>query len=146
VDYVFATNNTRYRQMSDALLEEEHKNVKLIATSNIEPRGKKFDFVIDRAPLLDKKDRISDNSFLMLLSILWKIGAKDVACAGLDGYSEKEDNYFNPKMEYGFIKAEARHLNHHIRDTIAERYADMNIEFVTYSHYTEIEDCYDAGF
>jgi hypothetical protein len=49
-------------------------------------------------------------------------------------------------MEYGFIKAEARHLNHHIRDTIAERYADMNIEFVTYSHYTEIEDCYDAGF
>ena len=32
---------------------------------------------------------------------------ENVACAGLDGYSDKEDNYINPRMEYAFIKSEA---------------------------------------
>lgn len=142
-DYVFLTKANRYQEMSSALLK---KDIKTIATSNIECRNGRFDFQVYRAPLLEQKEEIKDNSFLMLLKVLRKIGVKDIACAGLDGYSDKEDNYAVPGMEYDFVKQAAAHLNRHIRRVITEEYGDLNIEFVTYSHYTETEDVDSARF
>lgn len=146
VDYVFVTNIHRYQQMADALLECKNRDIKIIATSNVEARAEQFEYQLERVPLLEKQERIKDNSFLMLLKVLQKVGVSSVACAGLDGYSEKEDNYFNPKMEYSFIKEEATHLNRYIREFIQEHFEDMEIEFITYSRYTEEEDCNLAGF
>jgi 4-hydroxy 2-oxovalerate aldolase len=40
---------------------------------------------------------------------------EQIFCAGFDGYSDKEDNYCNPSMEYGFVKQEAAHLNFHMK-------------------------------
>lgn len=145
-DYIFVTKRNRYLDLTDALYSAKNQNIKLIATSNIESRGYKFDFVIDRAPLLDKKSTITDNSFLMLLKLLSQIGIKKVTCAGFDGYSSKDDNYFNPAMEYSFIKAEAYQLNTYIRDVLNSSYKDIDIQFLTYSHYTEKEDCYSGAF
>lgn len=145
-DYVFVSKSNRYKDMSDDLLEVKNKDTKIIGTSNVTPRGGDFEFTFTREKLLEKYEHIVDNSFLMLLKVLNTCGVKDVACAGLDGYSDKEDNYFNPKMEYSFVKAEARQLNKHIREVITETYSDMNIEFVTYSHYMDVEDSHDAAF
>lgn len=142
-DYVFLTKSNRYKEMSAALLKNE---IKTIATSNIECRNGKFGYQIYREPLLEQKEGIKDNSFLMLLKVLKKIEVNHIACAGLDGYSDKEDNYAVPGMEYDFVKQAAAHLNHHIRRVIAEEYSDLNIEFITYSHYTEIEDIDSARF
>ncbi len=146
VDFVFITKTNRYCDMADDLLEVKNKDIKIIGTSNVTPRGTDFEFVFSREPLLEKNESIIDNSFLMLLKILYNCGIKELWCAGLDGYSDKEDNYFNPKMEYSFVKQEARHLNYHIREVINETYRDMNIYFITYSHYMDIEDSYDAAF
>lgn len=142
-DYVFLTKANRYKEMSAALLKSK---IKTIATSNIECRNGEFDYQIYRAPLLEQKEEIKDNPFLMLLKVLHKIGVNNIACAGLDGYSDKEDNYAVPGMEYDFVKRAAAHLNQHIRKVILEEYRDMNIDFITYSHYTEIEDIDSAGF
>ncbi|MDE6947672.1 MAG: aldolase catalytic domain-containing protein [Anaeroplasmataceae bacterium] len=142
-NYVFLTKANRYKEMSAALLENE---VRTIATSNIECRNGKFDCQICRAPLLEQKEEIKDNPFLMLLKVLKKIGVKNIACAGLDGYSDKEDNYAVPEMEYDFVKQAAAHLNRHIRRVITEEYGDLNIDFITYSHYTETEDVDSARF
>ena len=147
VDYVFSTNAKRYQQMTDALHEVKNSDVKIIATSNvscINDRNKEYR--IERAPLLENRERITDNSLLMLLRVLNRAGIKNVACAGFDGYSDKEVNYFNPSMEYSFIKDEAKHLNRHMRDALENEFSDMQIKFVTYSHYTEVEDGQDAGF
>ena len=146
VNAVFATKRTRWQQMADVLYEEKNKDVEIIATSDIEAKGKAFSYVFDREPLLEKKEKIVDNSFLMLLKILKNCGVTAVACAGLDGYSDKEDNYFNPKMEYGFVKDEAEHLNNHMREAFHETYKDIKLEFVTYSHYAEVEDCHSGAF
>lgn len=146
VDYVFTTNCKRYQQMTDMLHECKNRRVQIIATSNVEKMRGSFEYVLNREPLLDKKERIADNSFLMLLNVLKRAGIKKVMCAGFDGYSEKEDNYFNPKMEYGFVKKEAVHLNEHMKEAIHVTYADMEIEFLTYSHYAEVEDSHDAAF
>ena len=138
-DYVFVTNTKRYCNMR---IGKE----KVIATSNVECRGGEFEFVINRAPLIEKDAKIIDNSFLMLLRLLNDINVIKVVCAGFDGYSEKEDNYFNPTMEYGFVKKEAHRLNRHMRNSILELRKDMQIEFLTYSAYDDEEDVHDAAF
>ena len=145
-DYVFVTNSNRYRDMADDLLEVKNSQTRVIGTSNVEARNGEFAFKFTRESLLEKNEEIIDNSFLMLLKILEKTGIKMVACAGLDGYSDKEDNYFNPKMEYSFIKSSARHLNKHIREVLAELEPKMRIDFITYSHYMDKEDSHDAAF
>lgn len=145
-DFVFTTKANRYKEMADDLLEIKNKDTRIIATSNVTARNGEFSYTFTREPLLEKNENIVDNSFLMLLKILDGCGVSEVYCAGLDGYSDKEDNYFNPKMEYAFVKREARHLNHHIRSVINETYKHMKIEFITYSHYMDVEDSYDAAF
>jgi 4-hydroxy 2-oxovalerate aldolase len=141
VSHVFITKANRYKEMAAKLLEGKYKT---IATSNIECRKGGFDYQFYREPLLEKKEQIKDNSFLMLLKILKLAGLKNVACAGLDGYSDREDNYVMPGMEYDFVKEMSAHLNYHIKDVIRREYGDMNIEFVTYSHYVA-EDDIDSG-
>lgn len=137
---VFLTNSGRYLQMSENLLTDEFLNLKVLATSNVTPKFKNFDFVLNREPLLERDQAIIDNSFLMLLKLLQKIGMKEIFCAGLDGYSDREDNYFDPKMEYSFVKNEASRMNRHISEVIRDMKKYMDIEFVTYSHYEEKED------
>ncbi len=145
-DYVFVTKPNRYCDMADDLLEIKNMDIKIIATSNVTPRNGAFAYSFARKPLLEANESIVDNSFLMLLKIFAQCDVSEIFCAGLDGYSDKEDNYFNPKMEYSFVKEEARHLNFHIREVINETYSNMKIHFITYSHYTDSEDSYDAGF
>ena len=146
VDYVFTTKRKRYQQMTDSLHEIKNKDVVIIATSNVDCIAGTNCKVINRAPLLEQSERIKDNSLLMLLQVLKRAGIYELACAGFDGYSEKEDNYFNPNMEYSFVKDEADHLNYHMKDALRNQYADMKIDFITYSHYTEVEDSHDAAF
>lgn len=138
-DYIFITKKTRYQEMTEALHSEDNLNLRIIATSNVNPR-EDADFVFDREPLLERKEEIIDNSFLMLLRILQRAGIKEVFCAGLDGYSDREDNYYQKEMEYSFVKSNAARLNFHIKEVLAREYGDMNITFITYSHYVETED------
>lgn len=137
-DYVFTTNAKRYHELNVC-------SEKIIATSNIECRNGKFDYVVNRAPLIEQNAKIVDNSFLMLLRLLKCLEINRVTCAGFDGYSEIEDNYFNPIMEYGFVKKQAHELNQHMRYIINEFRKDVAIDFLTYSTYNE-EDIHDAAY
>lgn len=137
-DCVFATNAKRYHDMK---LNGE----KVLATTNVECRNGSFDFVVNRAPLLERNEKIMDNSFLMLLKLLELLNVKKVVCAGFDGYSEKEDNYFDPAMEYYFVKNEAVHLNKHMKEAIYELRRTMDIQFLTYSAYDAVEDINGAA-
>ena len=146
VQYVFVTKGNRYKEMASQLLKKENEKIQLIATSNVTARGEDFPYVILRQPLLEQEEEIVDNSFLMLLKVVRKCGLKELHLAGFDGYSDHEDNYFNPHMEYAFVKNEARHLNRHIRFVLEHEYSDMELHFVTYSRYAEVQDSYDATF
>ena len=145
VDCVFVTNGKRYHDMTLSLREEKNRNVKFLATTNVECRNGKFHFVVNRAPLLERNESIIDNSFLMLIKFLKSIDVKEVFCAGFDGYSDKEDNYCNPAMEYLFVKREALHLNSHMKNAIAEFRNTMDIHFITYSAYDAEEDINSAS-
>jgi len=145
VDYVFVTKPSRYRQMTNSLAEIKNKNVQLIATSNLKCRAGEFFCRVNRAQLLEPQEQFKDNSFLMMLKVLNKAGIKQVWCAGFDGYSSRESNYFNPSMEYEFVKAAASQLNRHMHGVIFEEHKDMDVQFITFSYYTEVEDMNYAG-
>ncbi len=142
VHCVFVTNAKRYHDMTLTLKES---NAKVLATSNVESRTTVFDFVVNRAPLLEQDEKIMDNSFLMLVKFLSGLGLTEINCAGFDGYSDREDNYCDPAMEYGFIKQESSHLNSHMKKRIAEFRKVMTINFITYSAYDEVEDINSAA-
>lgn len=139
-DCVFVTKGSRYHDMTDEIKDE-----KVLATSNVECRNGTFDYVIQRAPLLETEEDIVDNSFLMLLKFLSNIGIKEISCAGFDGYSDKDDNYINPSMEYDFVKKEAKHLNKHVKEKIDQFREKMTVTFITYSAYDVEEDIHSAA-
>lgn len=144
-DCVFITNPKRYHDMTLSLKEERNSKVKQLATTNVTCRNGEFDFVINRAPLLEKDEKIIDNSFLMLVKFLDRIGIKKIYCAGFDGYSDKENNYNNPEMEYDFAKKEAGNLNSHMKAVITEYRKKMDIIFITYSAYDAEDDILGAS-
>jgi len=145
-DFVFVTNSKRYQQMTEELHREGNEKIRLIVTSNVECKDGVESYELNRAPLLEMQEEIKDNSFLMLLRVLKKAGVINVTCAGFDGYSKKEDNYFNPKMEYHFVKTATSYLNSHVREQIKNFRETMNINFITYTHYDEVEDDHEAVF
>lgn len=145
VHYVFITKSKRYLEMTENLLEIKNRGVQLIATSNVEAKGREFHYMVSREPLLEPDQRINDNSFLMLLKILKSCGVRKVWCAGFDGYSPNEDNYFKPAMEYAFVKDEAAGLNSHIKETLEDMCDELEIEFITYSHYLDEIDIHLAS-
>ena len=81
----------------------------------------------------------------MLIKLLQKIKVVEINCAGFDGYSDKEDNYCNPTMEYSFIKKEAAHLNEHMKKRIKEFRQKIKINFITFSSYDVEEDINGAA-
>jgi 4-hydroxy 2-oxovalerate aldolase len=144
-DCVFITNPKRYHDMTLQLKEKKNAGVKTLATTNVTCRNGVFDFVVNRAPLLEKNENIIDNSFLMAVKFLQGIGVKEIYCAGFDGYSDKENNYYDPNMEYSFVKREALNLNRHVKRAIAEFRKSMEISFITYSAYNVEEDIQNAA-
>lgn len=142
-DGAFVTNTVRYHDMMADLME--HPEVKVLATTNIEPVDGEFAYTVHRAPLLQQDAKMKDNSFLMLLTLLMRAGVKKVTCAGFDGYSDKEDNYSRPAMEYSFVKREAKSLNEYMRNKILEDRETMEIDFLTYSAYDQEEDIHGAA-
>lgn len=132
-DFLFLTNSKRYVQLATKLSQSSNT---IIATSNVTKTGNnKFDYVLNYSNLIDSNTDIVDNSLAMLLRALMKIGCKNVALAGLDGYSEEKPNYINEIMEYDFIKKKHEYLNKYISDFIKSNRNNIAIKFITTTLY-----------
>ena len=133
ISYVFLSNSKRYVQLSATLNRYE---TKVIATSNVTKTNGEFDFVLQYSSLLDLDATIIDNSLLMLLKVMMKIGVKKVALAGFDGYSTTDNhNYFKSNMEYKFEPLKAKEINEYVLEKIKRFREQLEIEFITTSYY-----------
>ncbi len=135
VDYVFLCNTRRYIRLANVLHECKNKNTKIIATSNVTNANGKFHYTLNNSTLLDQDAEIIDNSFIMFLKVLQMLGIKSVSCAGFDGYSETEENYYNPQMEYWFAKEKANLLNKYVIEYLHNVSGNFKVRFITDSHY-----------
>lgn len=136
-DYLFLTNSRRYLQISSKLLKPENRDIPIIATSNITEAERPFSYIVNYSNLIDESSEFPDNSMLMLIRLLKKVGVQAVALAGFDGYTPDDVNYFDENMEYSFVKEKADALNRSAKDFFAKDASDMQISFVTSSQYVD---------
>lgn len=135
IEYLFITNSKRYAQMATRLTEDSYKGIKTIATSNVTKTSGSFSYVLNYSSLIDPDTDIPDNSLIMLLKVLSKLGVMNIGLAGFDGYSENEINYFNTNMEYGFVKEKAQYLNEYAKNYLSGYRKSHPVYFVTKSQY-----------
>lgn len=134
-DYVFLSNSKRYVQLATALSKKD-LDFKVIATSNVTKTSGKFDYTLNYSSLLDENAEIIDNSFIMLLKVMKRLGVKEVSLAGFDGYiGDAKQNYINPNMEYNFNEAQANALNQYVADVLSKMKKELKMEFITDSLY-----------
>ena len=135
-NYVFLSNAKRYVQLATTLSKESYS---IIATSNVTSTTGTFDYVLNISSLLDRDAKIIDNSLVMFLKTLIRIGVKDVVLAGFDGYSDETSNYFRASMEYEFIKGMADYLNQYTTQFLDKHASEINATFLTHTKYRGAE-------
>ncbi|GFI21970.1 4-hydroxy-2-oxovalerate aldolase [Lachnospiraceae bacterium] len=137
-NFIFLSNAKRYVQLASSLLKKRSQ-IQVISTSNITTMDEqKFEYSLDISSLLDEEAEIIDNSFVMLLKVMIKIGIKKVSLAGFDGYiGEKFKDHVNESMGYDFSKAQAERLNKYVGKVLSSMKPYLEIKFITNSLYLE---------
>lgn len=138
IDYAFLTNSFRYITLYSRLAEKAMKrqhDIRVIATSNITDVRDSFDYVLNYASLIDTEAEIHDNSFLMFINVLLKMGIRKVYLAGFDGYKKDEDNYYNPDMDYRLAYVKQQGINQYVAKKLASISGELEVCFITDTQY-----------
>lgn len=129
-DFVFLSNLKRYRTTFNPL----HKRINLIHTSNIDVE-EGCNFKVNYSSLLNEDDTIKDNTSLMFLNLLLKLGPKKVYIAGMDGYDLDNKNYYQDRLVLQHNAEQVQMLNESVTKRIKQLANLLDIEFITPSHY-----------
>ena len=113
-DAVFYSNNKRYNEFQN---NTKKTNIKIL-TSNIKSINEDSTIIFDYSKSLSRKDGISDLSLLMMLRILEQLNINKVVLAGFDGFSIKDENFYDSNVEYILDKNYVKDLNNQIRNSI----------------------------
>lgn len=134
VDACFISNRKRYNDM------KFDKKLFYLLTSNIDynKMNDNRQLVFDYKDCLAKEYEISDNSLLMLLNILKKIGKLEIVLAGFDGYDYEQDkNYYCDTLLFLMDKNRVDELNDLLKKYIRLYNKELNICFLTKSKYED---------
>lgn len=126
-NFVFLTNMKRYD-----VIKKRRDGSKLIVTSNLLRDVKDYNFAIAYNELAYFKDEYCDDSTLMLLNLLSKIGIKSVAFAGFDGCKNGQMQFYDNKLDGGRSKKSNGGQINNILNTV---FSTINKTFLTPSEY-----------
>lgn len=133
--FLFLTNSKRYVQQASRLSQAKER-LRIIATSNVTRSCGAFDFQLDFERLIDRDAVFMDNSFIMLLKVLQRVGAKHVALAALDGYSsDRTTDYYASEMEYESAREKGDQINAYVNRMLAGFREQLSFEFITTTVY-----------
>lgn len=137
VDIAFIGNLKRFSNVAQ-LVAENNNLKKIIVTSNI--KTEKIDKIIkvNYSDYLNEDPIIADNSGIMVLNLLQKLGVTDVALAGFDGFTvNRMENYYSEKLVNSAPTDELILRSNAISNRLQSLKQVMNIDFVTNSMYRE---------
>ena len=116
-------------------------NIPCILTSNIETKPSEDTFVFSLNKLIKCGWENMDNSAMLLLRLLDSLNIKNVALAGMDGYT-LANNYACKDNEKKITSKDVDVLNLEIgemlKDFIKNKSKDMNVRFITDSMFDKI--------
>lgn len=135
-DYVFISNIKRMDEMDMTRIVSG--NSRVIVTSNITSVDNDNIIKVNYSSYINSDYLISDNSGLMLLSLLKGCNVKSVSLAGFDGFSlDIRHNYYSNDLLNNVEINALENKTMHIRDQINNLKKDMEINFITKSQYEE---------
>ena len=125
IDYTFFSNRKRFEERRDI-------NVNYILTSNIKYSENQA-IIVDYMTLCNQRGRFSDNSALMLLSLLQRLGCKNVSVAGVDG--DSGNDYYQKDIQGISDQEWIEEMNTTMTEAIMQYRQHMDIIFITPSRY-----------
>lgn len=118
--YVFWGNSKRY-----AMYKGERNYVENIVTSNIKPDNEK-DYWVNYYSLINYDYKNFENSTIMVLNLLKRIGVDKITIAGFDGFEEKSDsNYVDDSFQKERHMENYNELNAELYDMFEKYYETM---------------------
>lgn len=131
-DFVFLTNSKRF----STTFNPNNKPIKLIYTSNIQDvitDGFKLNY---QSLLFTQDEIVVDNSSIMLLNLLIRLGVKNVEIAGMDGYSPDDKNYYEGRLRLDFGKTtDYSQLNASVSEALLTLGHRIGLKFITPTNY-----------
>lgn len=139
LDYVFVSNRRRFKQLEKSSINCKG-NIQMILTSNI-PFSVEHCLRVNYASYLNENETVSDNSGLMLLTLLQKLDVSEVYLAGFDGFSNKTvSKYYTEQIQPSFDLEEAQRKTQAIKEQLKKLQSFININFLTPSQYNKCND------
>ena len=135
--YAFFGSAKRYAKFAE-MCKPEH----VIAVSNI-AKDNKSNMVVNYESLIERDNEDFDNSSMMLLNLLKRIGVTDIMIAGFDGFYQNKENYYDESIFEGSrFETKFEGITKNMRFML-KKYADSMenanaIKFLTPSRYSEI--------
>ncbi len=126
-DIIFLTNTKRYDSIKD-----KRGNSKLVITSNLMRDIENYDAAIAYNELVYFNDEYNDDSTLMLINLLVKLGFKEISFAGFDGRKNGKLNFVDNSLDGRQDNPDRSANTKRILDTV---FADVKKNFVTESEY-----------
>lgn len=126
-DYIFLTNMKRY----DAI-KQEKKELKLIITSNLLRNIEDYTLAIAYNEVVYFNGEYCDDSTLMLLNLLNRIGVKTILFAGFDGQKNGKMNFIEDSFER---KNKVLYEQTKVKSILDTVFSEMNKKFITDSEY-----------
>lgn len=130
-DYIFLSNAKRYI----ALLDTDVSNMSLIITSNVTDYDKKAKYILNYSSSLRSDIENNDNALLLLLNNLIRMGVKEVALAGFDGYKPNTQNYSDSSLNFAGNEDYKVKSNEVITSALKKLSDEIKLEFITETLY-----------
>lgn len=132
--YIFWGNKRRY----DALPDKQKQYPRNIICSNVRKQDGS-QCVVNYFGLINQGYRYFDNSTMMLLNLLAKIGISKIVLAGFDGFAQKTGNFMDDSFsderlmgEYDVVNAELEQM---MMAFIASNRGKIDVSFLTPSRF-----------
>ena len=133
-DYVFISNDKRYDQFVD-LLEKRNNNSKLITTSNITSNDDLEKYIINYSNIISKETPVGQSSLFMIVTLLKKLGVKNIVLAGFDGFTKLAQTYYDSELQFNQEIQNGNEITKAIAEQIEKFKQDIDISFLTKSSY-----------
>lgn len=136
-DFAFFGSNKRYVEFSN---KSDLCN-KIIITSNIK-NNSPSDIIINYSNVIEVGYKHFDNSTIMVLNLMKRVGVKRVYIAGVDGFVKGSLNYFCSELDYKRDTEKYLELNAEMESMLRQfkmkTKNKMSINFITPSEYAHI--------
>lgn len=123
--FIFLTNAKRFDS-----IKQTGKSMPLIITSNLMRDIEEREYVVNYNSTAYFDDEYCDDSTLMLLGLLSRVGVKKVQIAGFDGFKEEGKNFFDKQFDRNRVPKKEK-----IKKVLLKIVSHLEIDFMTKSEY-----------